>query len=136
MTIFDSPYLSIQYDENLQAMLEEWKLDFTKIVAGDNFREPLMSLLKEFKNYKVSKWLCDNTEQKTLLSEDQFWLEEYYYPELLNQGLKVAVLVNNKNILGTVNAKNCLQNLHEENLKIEVFNKNNLAKKWIGNTNV
>ena len=136
MTIFDSPYLNIQYDENLETIIEEWKLDFTKVVAGDNFREPLMTLLKEFKDRKVSKWLCDNTEQKTLESDDQFWLEEFYYAELLNLGLKVAVLVNDKNILGTVNAKNCLQNLREENLKIEVFNKYELAKEWIGNASV
>lgn len=136
MIIFDSPYLKIQYDEQLQAILEEWKLDFTVIVAGDNFRKPLTTLIQEFKNRKLSKWLCDITEQKTLLSEDQLWLESYYYSELLKNGLHTAALVNAKNILGTVNAKNCLENLHGDKIQIEVFNKNHLAKSWLASLTV
>lgn len=132
MVIFDSPYLVIQYNEKLQAMTEEWKLDFTVLpLEGDKVREPLTKLLEEFKTRKLSKWLCDNTEQKIIASPDQHWLEEYYYPELIKNGLKTAALVNAKNILRTDNAKNCLQNLEEEKTYIEIFNKNLDARAWL-----
>ncbi len=132
MVIFESPFLQIQYDENLEAMIEEWKLDFTSNPHGDNMREPLQKLLEEFKNRNLKRWLCDNTEQKALQSADQRWLESYYYPQLIELGLEKAALVNAKEILGTVVAKNCLQNVEEEVLNIEVFNKYHEAYTWLG----
>lgn len=131
MIIFDSSYLSIQYNEELNAMAEEWKLDFTTLTQGDVFRKPLEQLLEEFKNRKITKWLSDNTEQQTLLSKDQLWLEKYFYPTLIQSGLTHAALVNAKNILGTGYAKNHLQNLKTEGLEVEVFNKNNIAQEWL-----
>jgi hypothetical protein len=131
MIIFDSPYLLIQHDTTLQAITEEWKLDFTTTVRGDVFREPLLKLLQSFSDLQVSRWLCDNTEQKKLVSADQIWLETYFYPEIHKRGLRSAALVNTKNILLTGDAKNCLQNLSERALEIEVFNKNIPAREWL-----
>ena len=131
MVVFDSSYLIIRYDESLEAITEEWKLDFTQTVQEDKFRQPLEKLLEEFSNKKAKKWLCDNTEQKTLLAKDQLWLENYFYPQLFKRGLKAAALVNAKHILGTGYAKNCLQNVDDEILQIEVFNKNKEAREWL-----
>ncbi|MCU0446080.1 MAG: hypothetical protein MUE85_14315 [Microscillaceae bacterium] len=131
MIIFESPFLRVEYNEELQTILEEWKLDFTTKVEGEVFRQPLEVLLQEFKNRQISKWLCDNTEQKPIASTDQLWLEEYYYPNLIKAGLQKVALVNAKNILGTSSAKNLLQGLVGHQLTIEVFNKNKEAKNWL-----
>jgi hypothetical protein len=131
MIVFESAFLRIEYHEELQIMLEEWKLDFTTKVEGDTFRQPLETLLQEFAKLKINKWLCDNTEQKPIASPDQLWLEEYYYPNLIKSGLKKVALVNAKNILGTSSAKNLLQSIVGHKLTIEVFNKNKEAKNWL-----
>jgi hypothetical protein len=131
MLVFESAFLRIEYQEEHQVMLEEWKLDFTTKVEGDTFRQPLTVLLQEFAQLKVNKWLCDNTEQKPIASADQLWLEEYYYPHLLKSGLQKVALVNAKNILGTSAAKNLLQGIVGHKLAIEVFNKNKEAKNWL-----
>jgi len=130
MTIFESSYLKIQYNEATQAIWEEWQLDFTQMVVGDNFRQPLEKLIAEIEPNKASKWLCDNTEQKTIDSKDQRWLEKTFYPELLKKGIKKVALVNAKSILGTGYAKNCLRNL-DNTLNVEVFNRNDEAKAWL-----
>ncbi|GAB4397189.1 MAG: hypothetical protein OHK0053_13130 [Microscillaceae bacterium] len=131
MRIYESPYLLIDYNEGLQALTETWLLDFTTPVEGDNFRQPLQLLLDAFSKYGVKKWLNDASEQKTLASSDQIWLEQVFYPQLLAQGMKAACLVNTKNILGTVHAKNWLQNQQDADLLIEVFNHRELALAWI-----
>lgn len=131
MLLFDSPFLKIEIDEKLQAVIEEWKLDFTTPVENAVFREPLEALLREFKDRKLTKWFCDNTEQKALNSPDQFWLEDYFYAQLAQNGLKTAALVNAKNILNTSIAKNRLQDLVGRSLNIEIFNKNAHAKTWL-----
>lgn len=130
MKLYDSPYLQTVYDENLKAVLEEWKLDFTTQVDGVNFRKPLEQLIATFKEKKAYKWLCDNTEQKNLVFADQYWLETFYYPELIKNGLKKVALVNAKNILGTGYAKNCLKNINEA-VEIEIFNKRKDAIEWL-----
>lgn len=129
MILLEKPYLKIQFDDSLKAITEEWKLDFTTVIANQTFHEPLEILLEEFKSRKLSRWLCDNTEQKTIETADQNWLETVFYPEMVKNGLKTVALVNAKNILGTGSAKNCLQNLG--NLNIEIFNKNIEARKWL-----
>ncbi len=131
MAVYESPYLIINYDEEIGAITEEWQLDFTTQVAGDNFREPLKKLLQEFEARKATKWLCDNTEQKTIDSKDQLWLEEHYYPKLIDLGLQTIALVNAKDIMETDYAKNSLQNLREAVITIEVFNKNQSAREWL-----
>ncbi|NJO02563.1 MAG: hypothetical protein HC880_13535 [Bacteroidia bacterium] len=131
MVFFDSPYLIIQYNEELKALTEEWKLDFTTRVEADTFRQPLESLIWAFRERKATKWLCDNTEQKILNSKDQLWLETYYYPQLVQNGLRTVALINAKNILGTDYAKNCLQSLNDQTIKIEVFNKNKDGRSWL-----
>jgi hypothetical protein len=131
MLLFESPFLKIEIDEKMQAVVEEWKLDFTTTVENATFREPLEALINEFKNRKLTKWLCDNTEQKALNSPDQFWLEDYFYAQLAQSGLKTVALVNAKNVLHTSTAKNRLQNLVGRNLNIEIFNKNAHAKEWL-----
>lgn len=131
MVVFDSEFLKITYDEKLNAILEEWKLYFGPKVELEMFRAPLLQLLDTFKEKKLSKWLSDNTEQKRLNEVDQWWLEENFYNEIVGAGLSHVALVNAKNILGTGVAKNCLSNL-SETLEIEIFNKNEPARKWLG----
>ncbi len=135
MTIFQHPALHVQYDEKINAILEEWQLDFTTKLSSDEFREVGNKIIEAFKNKKVSKWYCDLSEQKTIDVEDQLWQEEFFYPELLKNGLSVACLVDTKNILGTVYTKNCLQNIDNQQVKIEVFNEQSEAKKWLAEVN-
>jgi hypothetical protein len=130
MVVFDSEFLKITYDEKLNAILEEWKLYFGPKVELDTFRKPLLALIDIFKEKKLSKWLSDNTEQTRLNEQDQFWLEDEFYPAIVSAGLNHVALVNAKNILGTSIAKNCLSNLSKD-LEIEIFNKSQPAQKWL-----
>jgi hypothetical protein len=89
-----------------------------------------LALIDIFKEKKLSKWLSDNTEQTRLNEQDQFWLEDEFYPAIVSAGLNHVALVNAKNILGTSIAKNCLSNLSKD-LEIEIFNKSQPAQKWL-----
>ena len=131
MTIFDSPYLHIRYDADTQAIIEDWKLDFTTQVAGDSLRQPLEKALEAIQTHQATKWLCDNTERKVLSSPDQLWLEKTYYTELHKRGIKRAALVNGKDVLQTYTAKNQLQSVSDRSLYVEIFNKRTPALEWL-----
>ncbi len=133
MIIFDSPYLQIRYEADIQAIVEDWKLDFTVQVSGDSFRQPLEKALAHISEVKATKWLCDNTERKSVNSPDQLWLEKTYYDELYKRGIKTVALVNGKDILQTYTAKNQLQSVSEHNIHIEIFNKRKPATEWLKN---
>jgi hypothetical protein len=131
MTILDNSYLTIEYNEELNAILELWKLDFTVEVQGDLFRQPLLQLADELKKRNVSKWLVDTTNQQELTSQDQNWLEAVYYPALYQNGLKIAALVNAKKVMGNIVVKNCLENLGLGISAIDTFNRFQIAKEWL-----
>jgi hypothetical protein len=131
MTIFEHPALHVKYDEKMNTIFEEWQLDFTTPLTSKELRDVCNKILDTLKNYQVKKWYCDLSEQKTIDVEDQFWQEEFFYPEMIRHGLKVACLVDTKNILGTVYTKNCLQNIEEQKVQIEVFNHQKEAKQWL-----
>lgn len=130
MVAFDSEFLKITFDEKNQTILEEWKLYYGPRIELDSFRQPMLELVKAFKENKATKWLADNTEQTRLHEKDQWWLEDYLYPQLVEAGLEHVALVNTKNILGTATAKNSIRNL-SRSVEIEIFNKNQDAKTWL-----
>jgi inner membrane protein involved in colicin E2 resistance len=131
MIVFDSPYLQIRFDAEMQAIVEDWKLDFTVQVEGDTFRQPLEKALQAITEHKATKWLCDNTERKAVKSPDQLWLEKTYYTELHKRGIKTVALVNGKDVLQTYTAKNHLQSVSDRNITIEIFNKRRPAMEWL-----
>lgn len=135
-TIFEHPRVSIYYDEQIKAVLEEWKLDFTTKLDSESFKNIYVQIVETTKTHQVTKWYCDLSEQQAVNVEDQLWQEAYFYPAMLQHGLKVACLVDTKNILGTVNTKNCLQNIDDSKVIIEVFNDRKLAKKWLSEVEV
>ncbi len=135
-TIFEHPSVTINYDAQTNAILEEWKLDFTTKLDSDSFKSIYTKIVETVKEYQVKKWYCDLSEQQTVNVEDQLWQEAYFYPAMLQNGLKVACLVDTKNILGTVYTKNCLQNIDDSKVIIEVFNDRKLAKNWLAEVNV
>lgn len=130
MVIFDSKFLKITYNEKANAILEEWKMYYGPKVEMDAFRQPMLELIKTFKDKKLVKWLSDNTEQKRLNEKDQWWVEENFYPEIVKAGLTHVALVNAKSILGTGVAKNCLRNLSQE-VEIEIFNNSEDGIDWL-----
>jgi hypothetical protein len=133
MVIFDSPFLQLRYEADIQTIIEEWKLDFTTIVEGDTFRQPLEKALQAISEHKATKWLCDNTERKVVKSSDQLWLEKTYYTELYKRGIKKVALVNGKDVLQTYTAKNHLQSVSDRYISIEIFNKRRPAMEWLTN---
>ena len=131
MTIFQSTYLIIRYEASQNAIIEEWQLDFATITRGEILQQPLLKLLDAITETKASKWICDTTEQKNVITSDQLWLEKTFYPEIFKRGIKKIAFVNEKNILLTNNAKNILNSLSNKEIEVEVFNRNQKAKDWL-----
>ncbi len=130
-TIFEHPSVAIYYDEQINAVLEEWRLDFTTQLDSASFKNIYLKIIETTKTHQVKKWYCDLSEQKAVNVEDQLWQEEHFYPAMLEHGLQVACLVDTKNILGTVYTKNCLQNAEKSRIMIQVFNDRKQAKEWL-----
>ena len=130
MTIFESDYLLIRYDQENQIILEEWQNCYRTIPQSETFREPLEKLLETVKGNTITKWLIDNTEQNTVFDNDQIWFEDYYLSKLVEAGIQTVALVNAKKILRNNGAKNILETLNKK-IRIGIFNKNIEAKQWL-----
>lgn len=131
MKIFESEYLLIDWDENQQIITEEWQLYFGETIQEAIFRQPMELILKTVKEKKISKLLINSTERKPLRSADLRWMEEYFYPELANSGIKALALLNQKNLLSTTSAKNMMRQINEK-VEVKVFNEMVAAKTWLG----
>jgi len=131
--LLDTTFINISLDKKSNTLVEQWKLHFGIKVEEQTFREPMELILKTLKEENgITKYLSITTERKSLIHEDQLWMENTFYPSLSNIGLERLAIVSAKDVQEISLIKNMLHNLNES-ISIDIFNKANLAKNWLDN---
>lgn len=89
MRYFDKPWMTIHFDEGLQAVHLEWK----RYAEGEEFRSGFDNGLELLKQKKVSRWLGDCRLLGPMTQADQQWINQDWHPRAAAAGMRWVAIV-------------------------------------------
>lgn len=127
MIYFDSDHLTIEWDEQHECVIMNWK----GFVGGDKFRDGLLKGLDLLIEKKASRWLAILTKMGSLLKEDQEWSNKEWFPRAFEAGVKKIAIVIPQKVLAQMSVNAIMQKVARTELVSKHFNSIEEAKKWL-----
>lgn len=79
----------LEYDPTIDAVVFTWK----QFASGDTFKEGAHAILDYFRELDTSKFLVDTSGIKAHAEEDSKWLDEVFYPSMIQEGMEYNCVV-------------------------------------------
>jgi hypothetical protein len=127
MPLFEEKYLTIHHNEDVNCIHMQW----TGFAASEKYRYGMNTGLEKVKEKKVSRWLADMTDMGAIVSEDQKWTNEDWFPRLLGAGIKTAAVVMSKDIFNQLAVKKIGEDMTDNNYTMYFFYNLAEAKEWL-----
>jgi hypothetical protein len=129
MSYFDTDYLTVQYDESLDAVVMNWH-DFAE---GEDFRNGLNTGLEFVKKKRAINWLADLREMGAVASDDQEWSNTDWFPRAMDAGLSNMAIIKPESVIANMSVENIMQEVEDGELTTHYFDNRAEAKKWLKN---
>lgn len=129
MVYFEAPYITIHWNEENKYVRMEW----TKWVQGENFRDALNKGLDLLKEKKSCKWLADLRELGVVTEEDQNWSNTDWFPRALQGGINCMALVVPKKTIAKMSVNNIMAKIEGTDLVTHYFDEVEEAVNWLKN---
>jgi hypothetical protein len=101
-------------------------------IAGDEFRNLLLTGLRTFKEHSAQKWLSDDREQSFFNAEDSAWAQDYWLPLAIKAGWKHWAMLPPENARGKVNIKRLMDYVAERyRINTKLFSDPDEALEWL-----
>lgn len=124
---FDSDYLTIQYDADIDAVVMDWH-DFTK---GEQFRDGLDRGLDLVKSENSRNWLADLRDLGAVDQDDQEWSNEDWFPRAIQAGLENMAIVKPESAIAEMSVDNIMQEVEGTDLVTHHFDDREQAREWL-----
>lgn len=89
MLYFDKPWMTISFDEGLQAVHLEWK----RYAEGEEFRSGFLVGLELLQQKRLCRWLGDCRLLGPMTQADQQWINEEWHPRAAAAGMRWVAIV-------------------------------------------
>jgi hypothetical protein len=122
----DNPICSIRLDKVTHCILVVWKQYATQA----QFRYIHVNLLALIREHHISKILGDDTALPTILSEDQVWVIDEWFPRAVECGLRFAASKRPDSYFGKLSV-NHIQTAAPAGLKCRSFERLDEAREWL-----
>lgn len=120
----------LSWDDEYNFAVLEWH----GVVAGDSFRQPILQGVELLKEKKAIKFLNDGSRQIPVPEEDERWINEVVFPQLVAIGIKYIAVVLPKGDKRKVENKVSVQKMVEAvPFTLEYFDDSAVARKWLEN---
>ncbi len=101
-------------------------------IAGEPFRNLLLTGLRALKEHGAQKWLSDDRLNSILSAEDSAWSQEYWLPLAAKAGWKQWALLPPVKARGQVNMKRLSGHIAERyRVNIQFFSNPDEAWQWL-----
>jgi hypothetical protein len=127
MHYYDSPDITIDWDEQTKSVVMKWK----GFVSGEDFRSEVVKGLELIKGKKGVKWLADLSEMGVIAQEDQKWTDQIWFPQAVKEGIKFIAIVRPHKMVSQMSVKNVVMNINGLDIESEYFDTIENAKVWI-----
>lgn len=124
--LFEKPYLTIIYDEELNCIQQNWK-GFAK---SQDFREGILKSLQFFKDKKADKILSNTKELSIVKKEDTDWVAKDITPALVSNGMKKMAFIVPSNAFAQMSVNNFKEDANKI-VSIRYFDDIQKAKEWM-----
>ncbi len=113
--IFESNYLTINYNTSLGCIIMDWK---PVIMKSEEYREGLEQGLKIVNERNIQFWIANLQDMKIIKLADEKWKNEIWFPRALKATIKKMGIVVSKDVFNKVAVTN-IMNQKEVKLSIE-----------------
>lgn len=127
MKIVNEKNLVLEYDDDLNCIIQTWKGFFN----SEFFKDGVEKTNKLFEQKKpVEKFLVDISQCSVIKKDDTDWAARTAIPKAISNGLKYYGFVLPENIFTQVSLNNFKQELNQPSLEIRIFDSIEAAKNW------
>ena len=126
MKLLEKPYLTIEYDREMNCILQHWK-GFAK---SEEFREGILQSLNFFKQMKADKIISDTRNFSVVKREDTDWVAKDITPLLVKSGLKKMAFILPASAFTQISVNNFKKEANQI-LTIQYFDSLTNAKEWL-----
>lgn len=127
MIYFQAPFVTISWDEGLQAVCLEWQGQ----TYGENLKKGLNNGLNLLAEKKIGKWLADTEKLGVYGKTDEDWINGDWFPRVLKVGLKHMAIVIPKSALARIAVTAQMSKLPEIGFEMAYFDNQEAARAWL-----
>ncbi len=126
MILYQKPYITIEQDDQLKCLIQNWK----GFANSENFRDAINQSLDIFKKGGLDK-IISNTKDAALVSnEDTKWVAKEITPQMVKHGLRYMAFILPTNVFTQMGVENFKENAGSV-VSIRYFDQMEAAKEWI-----
>ncbi len=127
-TIFESEVIKIERDEEINAILMNWKPAFLK---SDLYKEALEQGLAAVHKFKAEKWLANLKDMKIIALADEKWTNEVWFPKAINSSLRWMGIVVSQDVFNKVSVQKIMAQDQVKVLTVDNFLSVEDAHNWL-----
>lgn len=122
-------HYTLKWDSDLNALVHIWE----EFAAGDQFRDPLDSLLDAAAEYGTNKYVVDTRALKAHNEEDKAYLADTWVPKALDVGIDTAAVVPSQSAIAEMNANDINEDVDQDDgdFTHRLFPSMDEARDWI-----
>lgn len=127
MTVYDSQWITVRWDEALKATHFEVK----GYAEGEEFRSAMGHVLALCQRKRNSRYLADCRHMAPVTQADQRWINEVYVPAMIAAGVRYQAVVMPKSAVARLSAKYVLAKINDVTLTTNYFDDVEAARVWL-----
>jgi len=126
MSYYDSDFLTIEWDESIEAVVMNW----TDFAEGEDYREGLNEGLELVKRHDSENWLADLRDMKAVSQEDQEWTQEEWHSRAFDSSLEKMAIVQPESVVTEMSVEDLVQEIGEQ-ITMQIFDNKSDARDWL-----
>ncbi len=129
MIYLNERWLTIHWDEALQAVWMEWKA----YAEGEEFRSGLDAGIALLRQQRASRWLADLRLLGPVRQVDQECTNHDWFPRAVAAGIRFMALVSPQAAVSRLSVKRIMSKVNNVELSTANFDDLELARAWLRN---
>lgn len=129
MIYYDEPWLTVHWEEPLQAVWMQWK----RYVEGNDYRAGLDAGVSLIREKNASRWLADLRHLGPVRQEDQQWTNTDWFPRAVAAGVRYMALVAPRAAVSRLSVRQIMSRVNDVNLITAHFDELEPARAWLRN---
>ena len=127
MIYYDKRWMTIRFDESLQAVCLEWK----GYAEGEEYRSVFNAGIELLQQKKVSRWLGDCRLLGPVTQADQQWTNQEWHPRAAAAGMRWVAIVSPKAAVARLSIKYIITKVNNTDLVFNHFDDLESARTWL-----
>lgn len=127
MAYFDKRWITVRFDESIQAVCLEWK----GYAEGEEYRSGFDAGIKLLRQKGANRWLGDCRLLGPITQADQLWMNKDWHPRAAAAGMRWVALVSPQAAVARLSIKYIITKVHHTDLVFNYFDDLESARAWL-----